>query len=419
MSKQIELQIHEEMFNKFYYPYLMDYSTKYEVHKGSAGSGKSYFITQKLIIKALQSKRKILVIRKVASTNKDSTWTLFKDVLEQFQMLDKCTINKSDYEITLPNKSVFLFKGLDNSEKIKSITGISDIFVEEATELFLDDVTQLKLRLRGKQGNCQIYFAFNPIGKTNWVYDFFKFTPENQSEKIRELPYTKIFSTTYKDNKFLSDDYIQTLMSLKEENYIKYLIYTEGIFCSGDKLVYTNWITHLFDYQEILKRKNAVAIFGLDFGYINDNTAFIGSILDDETMEIFIFCEHFEKGMLNNQIADMIKRKGFRKEIIIADSAERKSIDELKKLGITRIKPSKKGKGSIRHGVQKLQQYKLIVHPSCVNIIEELQNYSYKKDKNSNEYTNEINDNHNHGLDALRYSLQAIKAIPTIIKIRL
>ena len=417
----LELKIDKNIFNDFYYPYLMDYSHRFECHKGSAGSGKSMWISQKLFLKALNMpNRRILVMRKVGASIKDSTWQLFIDILHQFKMYDRCKVNKSDFTITLPNNSVFLFKGLDDPEKIKSII-VTDIFVEEATEFDLDSITQLNLRLRAKVPFTQMYFAFNPVNKSNFCFSFFKFSNENQTQPIREYDDTIVFCTTYKNNKFLSDDYIKTLEAMKETNYLYYQIYVLGLFCSTDKIVYNNWKVIDFDYKKLKKENpDMVAIFGMDFGYVTDASTLVASLVNEDKKEIYIFFEFYQKGMLNNELAQMIKDNGFAKEVIIADSAERKSIDEIKKLGVPRIKPARKGKGSILQGVQKLLQYKIYVHPSCINTIEELSNYSYKKDKQTNEYkNNEINDEYNHILDGLRYSLQALKAKPKLIKIRL
>lgn len=415
----IDLQIDKRIFIDALYPYLNDYSHRYEVYKGGAGSGKSYFIAQKLVLKALKSQRKMLIMRKVGATLRDSVWQQFIDVLQQFQIYDRCIINKSNFTIELPNNSCFLFRGLDDSEKIKSITGITDVFVEEATEFELQDILQLNLRLRAATKDNQMLFAFNPISKSSWVYEYFHFDSDNEIKPVREYDKTIVLSTTYKDNKFLSKEFIQTLEQMQNVDYIQYQIYTLGKFCSLDKLVFTNWKVEEFDWKEIKRKDNTTAIFGLDFGYVNDATAFICSVVDEGRKGIYVFDEHFQKSMLNTDIAEMIKLKGFAKEEIIADSAERKSIDELKRLGISRIKPAKKGKGSILQGIQKLQQYKIIVHPSCVNLIEELQNYSWKKDKQSNEYINEPVDKFNHALDALRYSIQSIKKKPKLINIRL
>lgn len=398
----VNLKIDPKIFNKAYLPYVTDYKHRYEVYYGGAGSGKSVFIAQKIIIKSLNFKRKVLITRKVGTSLKDSVWQLVIDILEQFSIYGKCKVNKSEMKIELPNGSVFLFKALDDEEKIKSIAGITDIWMEEATEFTLDDFGQLNLRLRAKVEHLQIFVSFNPVSKSNWVYTYWGFdrniTPKN----------TFILKTTYKDNKFLPQSYIDSLLEMKEKNPIKFKIYAEGDFATLDKLVYPNYRIEEFDYREVLTGPECTAIFGLDFGYINDPSAFICTVADAVNKKLYIFDEHYQKGMLNNEIAGMIIGKGYSKEIIIADAAEQKSIEEIRRLGVPRIRKCSKGKGSLNQGIQKVQQFEIIVYPACVNTIEELENYSYKKNKQTGEYINEPIDKHNHLMDALRYSIQNI-----------
>ena len=146
----------------------------------------------------------------------------------------------------------------------------------------------------------------------------------------------------------------------------------------------------------------------MDFGYTADPTAFVAAKVVPEEKRIYVFKEWGGPGYLNNEIAEQIKAMGFAKSVIKADSAEQKSIEEIKQAGVYRISPCVKGQGSILQGIQKLQQYELIIHPDCKNIIEELQNYSWEKDKQTNEYINKPVDKYNHYLDALRYSLQCL-----------
>ena len=190
---------------------------------------------------------------------------------------------------------------------------------------------------------------------------------------------------------------------MKETNPTYYKIYGEGEFCSLDKLVYNNWTTGTVE-----DTNNLELLLGLDFGYVNDATAFVVAYLDESSKTIYIEQEVYQTGLLNNQIADFIKYMGFAKSVIVADSAEQKSIEEIKQQGIPRIKAAVKGQGSIMQGIQKLQQYKIIVNPQCVNMITELQNYSFKRDRTTNEYINEPIDAFNHLCDALRYSLQCL-----------
>lgn len=171
-------------------------------------------------------------------------------------------------------------------------------------------------------------------------------------------------------------------MALEKRNPAFFKIYALGEFGSLDKLVFSNWRVEDFDYTQL----KGDLLCGLDFGFMADPTAFIASLLVGD--KIYVFNEVFQKGLLNNQIAKIITDLGFSKSLIIADSAEQKSIEEIRRAGINRIKPAVKGQGSVLQGIQKLQQYEIIVHPSCGNLIEELQNYSWTKDKQTNEYIN-------------------------------
>lgn len=384
--------------NKAYLPYLGCYKNRLEIYYGGAGSGKSIFVAQKLCIKALRGKRKILVIRKVARTQKESCFTVIKNVLSNLGILLRCTINRTTLDITLPNGSVFLFKGMDDSEKIKSIADITDIWCEEATELTPDDFTQLNLRLRANSPNLQILLSFNPVSKANWCYQYFFV---NKAEAF-------ILKTTYKDNKFLPQEYINSLEQMKENNPTYYRIYVEGEFCSLDRLVYTNWEECEFDVKELIKSKQYTTLTGLDFGFANDPTALVVSLCDPISKEIYIFDEFSDTGLLNPDIASVIKAMGYSKNVIVADCAEEKSIVEIRRAGIPKIRECKKGPDSIRFGIQQLQQYKIRVLPKCTGVITEFQNYAWEKDKKTGEYTNKPIDKFNHFMDALRYSLQSV-----------
>lgn len=392
---QINLTLDKRIFNAVYYPYILDYSKRYNVYYGGAASGKSHFVAQKLMYKLLTHRRKLLVIRKVGRTLKDSVFQLFTDILTQWKLISYCAINRSTLSISLPGGSIILFKGLDDGEKIKSITGITDIWCEEATELAFDEYTQLDLRLRSRADNLQVYCTFNPVSKANWVYNHWFVGQQPQN--------TFILHTTYKDNQFLPQQYIDALQAMEKTNPTYYRIYALGEFCSLDKLIYPNWRQSLPD-----ETPSGTLIVGLDFGYVNDPSALIVAYADVDAKKIYVVDEVYKSGMLNDEIANMIKYKNLQKEIIIADSAEQKSIEEIKRLGISRIRPAVKGQGSILQGIQRLQQFEIIVSPQCQNTIVELQNYSWQKDKSSGEYTNQPIDTFNHALDALRYAIQAV-----------
>lgn len=386
-------QLNPAIFNDWVYNGINDYSHRIEVYYGGAGSGKSYGGTQKIYLKALNSKRKVLVIRKIQRTIKDSIFSVMLSHLHSSGLYDLCRVSRSDLEIELPNGSIFLFKGLDDPEKIKSIDGITDIVIEEGTELTEDDFTQLNLRLRAMVDNLQIYIFFNPISKKNWVYDYFF---------VRELPLNvKIVKTTYLDNKFLSEEYRQELERLKDRNPAYYRIYCLGEFATLDKLVFPTYTTKIITDNDI---KGLPRWIGADWGYVNDPSALVWGHIDTVNKKIYVCGEYVKKGMLNNEIAETMIDLGLAKDKSYGDSAEPKTIAELKRYGIN-IEATVKGKDSVIHGIQWIQQYELIIDNRCFKVIEELDNYTWKKDKKTGEYVNEPVDTFNHTIDAIRYGL--------------
>ena len=386
-------KLNPAIFNDWVYKGINDYSHRIEVYYGGAGSGKSYGATQKVFLKALKYKRKVLVIRKIQRTIKDSIWSVIISHIFNSGYYDACRINRSDFEIELPNGSIFIFKGLDDPEKIKSIDGITDIVIEEATELTEDDFTQLNLRLRALVDHLQIYLMFNPISKKNWVYDYFF---------VRELPLNiKIIKTTYLDNKFLTDEYRQELERLKDRNPAYYRIYCLGEFATLDKLVFPTYTTKIISDKDTQGLKRWI---GLDFGYINDPSAIVWGFIDTVKKKIYVTGEYVKRGMRNDEIAETMTDLGLHKDKSYGDSAEPKSIDEIKSKGVN-MEPTVKGKDSVIHGIQWIQQYELIIDERCFKVIEELDNYTWQKDKKTGEYINEPVDTFNHTIDAIRYGL--------------
>lgn len=409
---QINLNIKKDVFLPCYQPYITDYSNRYNVYYGGRGSGKTRFVITKLLIKGLKEKRTILLMRKVYKHCKDSVWKELKEAIERFKLTKYFTFYETDYRAVCNlNGTVFKCQGLDDPEKIKGFSEISDVLLEEATEFNPEDLELIDGTIRSVQYDLplQLYFCFNPVSKANFVYKRFGFdtgiTPPN----------TFIQKTTYLDNPFLSKDYIERMEHMKQTNPTRWKIEALGDFVSLDKLVFHNYKVEEFDNSEI----KGQLLVGLDFGYVNDPTALVASILDEENKRIYIFKEWSATNKTNDEIAKVIVSLGFRKSVIVADCAEQKSIEEIKRLGVSRIVPCAKGKDSILHGIQKLQQYEIIIHPSCEGVITEFENYSWKKDRQTGEYINEPIDNFNHFCDSLRYSLQSVdnsKKIKTLSK---
>ena len=398
--KKINISIKHpsRVFNKHIFDKLNDYSTFTEVHYGGASSGKSHGVIQKVVYKACQNwkhPRKILFLRKVGATVYDSIFEDVKQCLEAWGLLDSCKVNNSAYRIELPNGAQFIFKGLDNPEKIKSIKGVSDVVMEEASEFTLDDYTQLTLRLRDKKHKYkQIYLMFNPVSKVNWTYNaFFIKRPKN----------TVVYHTSYKDNRFLDKVTIENIEELANRNEAYYKIYALGEFATLDKLIFPKYEKRIINKDNI---SNLKSYFGLDYGFINDPSAFMHVKIDEQNKVLYIVEEYVRKNLTNDKIANAIIDLGYSKEEIKADSAERKSNQELRNLGIRRLADAQKGPGSVMQGIQYIMQYDIVVDERCVKTIEELENYTWKKDKKTNEYINEPVDSYNHCIDAIRYAIQ-------------
>ena len=399
----IKLNIKPSIFCPIYYPYLLDYQYRYNVFYGGRASGKTKFIMQKLLIKGLKEKRTILLMRKQTTQLRDSVWKEILQVIDDFHLSQFFTVNKTEFRITcLINGTEFKCLGLDEPEKIKGFADISDVFLDEVTGFNQEDVELIDGTLRSPKFKLplQMYFSFNPISKANFVYKYFGFdtgiTPPN----------TFILKSTYLDNPFLGENVAERYEALKQRDYRRWQIEALGDFVSLDKLVFQNYKVEEFDHTKI----NGVLLCGLDYGFVNDISAFVASLLDEENKKIYVFKIWGDTNKTNDELSNIIKSMGFSKSLIIADCAEQKSIEEMKRAGILRIKPSVKGADSIIHGIQKLQQYDIIIHPSCEGIITEFENYSWQKDKQSGEYINKPIDSFNHYIDALRYSLQCVNS---------
>lgn len=343
----------------------------------------------------------IVLMRKETNKIKDSIWKELLNAIKELQLTQYFEFNNSEFRATCTiNGTEFKCLGLDDSEKIKGFAEMSDAYLDEATAFTQDDYELIDGTLRSKKYKLplQLISSFNPISKVNWVYKYFGF-----DTNIYPKGYM-IHHSTYLDNDRIDESYRVRMEELKVRNPVRYKIEALGEFASLDKLVYTNWKVEEFDYKQL----KGVHCIGLDFGFTNDPTALISFIVDKSGRKIYIFDEYYETGKTNDQIAAVIKLKGYAKSEIVADAAEPKSIEEIKKHGISRIRSSVKGADSINHGIQYISNYDIIVLPKCENTITELENYSYKKDKHTNEYTNIPIDSFNHLLDALRYGIQIV-----------
>lgn len=395
---QINLKLKKSLFVPKFQPYLLDYSHRWEFWCGSAGSGKSYFLTQRIIIRCCNEKIRFVVCRRYGTTLRNSVFALFKEVLAKWQLTQHVKIRETDMSITFPNGSQVILLGLDEETKLLSLANVSGVWVEEAFEVPKNLIEQLNLRMRGQAANQQIWLSWNPISKHNYLYDF---TVENP-------PANSLFvHSTFRDNVFLNAEYIAALEELYVRNPQKARVFCDGEWgIDADGLVFQNWKVEEFNHAEI----EGQLMCGLDFGFVNDISAFVASLLVESQKRIYIFKEYGATNKTNADLVNIITALGFNKSVIIADSAEPKSIAEIKAGGIQKIKACTKGQDSIIHGIQKLQNYEIIIHPSCTGIITEFENYTWQKDKSNDVYINKPIDDFNHYIDALRYSLQSVSA---------
>lgn len=390
------------------YKTFWNFKGRYRVVKGGRASKKSTTNAQWIIYKMMQYPlANTLVIRRVFNTHKDSTWTQLKWATNNLGVSHLWKFSKSPLEATyLPTGQKILFRGLDDPMSITSITVeigyLCWCWFEEAFQIMDEDsFNKVDMSIRGELPPGyfkQITLTFNPWSEKHWLKKRFF---DVKDEDILAL------TTNYKCNEFLGEDDRRIFAKMKKNNPRRYNIEGLGDWGIAEGLVYENFEELEFDYKEISKQEGVKAYFGLDFGYTNDPTAFICILVNQEQNLLYIFDEHYQKAMSNSDIASMIKYKGYAKETIIADSSEPKSIDDIKKQGIRRIKAALKGKDSILNGIANIQDYKIYVHPKCENTLIELNNYVW--DNKDGVVLNKPIDDYNHLMDALRYAMESTK----------
>ena len=405
MSKYVKINL-PQIVGKGYKSFW-NFKGRYKVVKGSRASKKSKTTALWIIYNMMKYKNaNTLVVRKVFRTLKDSCYSDLRWAINRFQVQDYWEFKESPLEITYkPTGQKILFRGFDDPLKITSISvsvgSLCWCWIEEAYEL--TDETAFNMLDESIRGIVeeplfkQIIISFNPWNERHWLKSRFF---DKVDDNILAL------TTNYQCNEWLDDTDKKLFEDMKKNNPRRYQVAGLGNWGIVDGLVYENWQELEFDWREILnKRQKAKAVFGLDFGYTNDPAAFFCAILDQEQKEIYVFDEIYQKGMQNTAIYSNIEKLGFKKEIIVADSAEPKSIDHLKGLGLYRIKASKKGKDSINAGIQFIQDFKIFIHPRCVNFLTEISNYAWDKDKFGKAVNKPIDD-FNHLMDAMRYALE-------------
>ena len=400
-----EIEFHRKrVVNEVYIPHLED-MTPLQIFFGGASSGKSVFLSQRCVFDLLNGGRNYLVCRQVGRTIRGSVAQEIQKVIKAWGVQSLFDINKTDNTITCTNGYQIVFSGLDDVEKLKSITpskGVfTDTWVEEATETDEASIGQLQLRQRGGDENIRkrMILSFNPILQSHWIY----------TQKFANLAWADdqtfyqdndvlILKTTYKDNRFLTSQDIRRLENEKDD--YRYQVYTLGNWGILGEVIFTNWrVEDLSDrMDQFTNRRN-----GLDFGFSSDPAAIAVMHLDMMRKELYIIDEFYERGLTNQLLAgEIINLIG--NDLIVCDSSEPKSIQELREKGVNAV-GAKKGKDSVNFGVQWLQGLTIIINSKCVNAKRELSTYHWKKDHNGNALRIPV-DKDNHLIDAVRYGTE-------------
>lgn len=385
----MEVRISKKVFNDIYLPYL-DSTNRYEVIYGGAGSGKSVFMAQKKLFLNMRDKgRNTLVVRKVGKTNRYSTFALFNQIINDWNLHQIFDINKTDMTITNKyNKNQIRFAGLDDVEKLKSITfesGIlTDIWIEEASEVNVNDFRVLDTRLRGTNKYnipFQINLTFNPVSQLSWLKSQFF---DNTNKEFRRK--VSILKTTYKDNKFIDDEYREMLEALKDEDYNFYRVYALGEWGTSTNVILTNWEVVDIDYYRDLNKLYSqfeYLTYGIDWGVSHASVILFVGVKNNG--DIYVLDELYKKGLTNSEFIleaeDFILDNNME---IIADSAEPDRIREFKLNNFLNIRPAQKGAGSVKTGIDFLKRSKIYINSHCSNTIKEIQNWQYKTDKDGN-----------------------------------
>lgn len=402
MNKNVKKISFREMVGGGYDEYLR-FKGRYRICKGSRASKKSATTSLDYIKNMMKyPQANLLVVRKTGRTLKDSVYTQLKWAVHKLQVDAFWKFTESPLEMTyLPTGQKIYFRGLDDPLKVTSIAVdvgvLCWMWIEEAYEITKeDDFNILDESIRGSVPPGlwkQITLTFNPWNEKIWIKK--RFYDAEPDEDILAI------TTNYMCNEFLDEADLRVFERMKRDNPKRYKVAGLGNWGIVDGLVYENWREEAFSLEEI---KHCNTACGLDFGYTNDPTAFFMGFLDTTAKKLYVWDEVYEKGMSNKAIHKKIVDMGYSKERIIGDSAEPKSIDELKGLGL-RIKGAKKGKDSVMNGIQWIQDLEIIIHPRCVNFLTEISNYTWDEDRFGNKINKPIDD-FNHLMDAMRYALE-------------
>ncbi len=393
-----------DKINAVYHPYLSNVA-RVQIVYGGAASGKSVFLAQRDVIDVMRGGRNFLVCRQVGRTLRGSVVQEVRKVIEEWGLSDEFNINKTDGTVTHRNGYQIIFAGLDDVEKLKSLVPAKGVFtdvrVEEATETERTTVKQLLKRQRGGDPGMskRLVLSFNPIMQSHWIYqEYFGGIAWADDQKQYNGDGLSILKTTYQDNAWLTADDVRDLESETDTYYRD--VYTLGKWGVLGNVIFQNW--RVEDLSEMADQFTNRRV-GLDFGFSSDPAALVVTHYDKKHKTIYLYNEHYERGLTNDVLArELLAKVG--QDAVICDSAEPKSIVELKQHGV-RANSAHKGKDSVDYGIQWLQQQTIIIDAKCINARNELSTYHWKQDGSGRAMRQPV-DKDNHLIDALRYAYE-------------
>lgn len=395
---------------------------------GGYGSSKSYHIALKIILKCLEEKRKALVVREVYETIRESCFDLFIEILEDMNLLDpnsnrrnsnKVRYKTSPMQLIFPNGSKVIFKGMDKPGKLKSINGVSIVWLEEASEIKYDGYKELKGRLRHPTLSLHFLLSTNPVGTENWVYQhFFKRTNEDGTETVildDQRLYKKhtivkkgvyYHHSVVDDNLFVPKSYVHTLDEMQEYDPDLYRVARLGQFGINGIRVLPQF--SVAPHNQVMRAVNGIPakfkFTGFDFGFETSYNAVVRMAVDDAEKVLYIYWEYYKNRMTDDRTAAELAELGLQDEQIIADCEDPKAIQYYRQMGF-KIRGCHKWAGSRLANTRKIKRFrKIICSTNCINCIRELSTLTYDKDQKGNLIYDQFNIDP-HTFSAIWYAL--------------
>lgn len=382
------------------YKPLLTATTRYILCISGRSSAKSTNIARVLLIKGLQKPLRILCAREIQQSIRDSVHRLLSDQIRLLNLEQYYII--TDNEIRGVNGTLFIFRGLyNNLTSIKSLEGVDICWIEEAESVSAEALDVLLPTIRKQYS--QIIFSMNPRYIDDAVYSMFY--ANDRGELFR--PDTTVIKATFADNPFNSDEILAEIAYMKHHDYERYLHIYEGFLKSNsDASVFKDkFKVEMFDKSII--RSKFKRHFGADFGYSNDPSTLVECAVDTKDRIIYILDAIGAVKVEINALPDMYRKiKDSDKFKIVGDSSRPETIAYLRNHGFPLVVSSKKGKGSIKDGIEFMRSYTTIISPELTDVINEYRHYSYKINAASGQVTDIIDGKDDHFLDSIKYSVE-------------